>query len=84
MFPLHRGLHHGGAGRIATVALLAAWLSIPAVGCAPANMAQLNGAPRHSLLARLKLVPASRPRASARTEQFVRVNDLADEGKTPD
>ncbi|MHB8902465.1 MAG: esterase/lipase family protein, partial [Thermoguttaceae bacterium] len=43
-----------------------------------------KGAPRHSLLARLKLVPASRPRASARTEQFVRVNDLADEGKTPD
>ncbi len=83
MFPLYRGLDHGGAARIAVAMLLAATLCVSAIGCATSKVAELRSVPRNPLADALKLTSRRGPQASDRTRQFLRVNDLEEYRKDP-
>jgi pimeloyl-ACP methyl ester carboxylesterase len=83
MIPLRREIHHGGAKRIAGLALLAAALCIAPLGCATSKMTELRSAPKGPLVERLKLTSRKGPQASARTRQFLRVNDLEENRDDP-
>jgi len=58
--------------------LLAALLLPPAGGCASSKYATLRPVPKSPLVEQLKLTSRSGPEASSRTQQFLRVYDLAE------
>ena len=83
MFPFHRDGNHGGARRIVVVAAVTAAFSVLLAGCATSKMTELRSVPRSPLVDRFKLTSYKGPQASARTRQFLRVNDLEDDRNDP-